>query len=445
MVPFIGHIIDMVRYKKNYFQRLRDQCQLPIVTLQLVSLKVYAVFSLPAIQSIQKQNESFAFEPIQAWLSSKAMVNMGLSLVPYIVQSMTTIKLNEWLRHHITLVTTDTVYGPHNPFQSKEVESAFWAFEQAIPRLLFLPQWFSRAGIRNRKIVADAFQHYFLNGHHESASAMVKDFYAVECSYGFSLSDRSLFEVGNVIASLANTYAAVFWLLFYVFSSPSALQRIRHEVSSIITTSVDTLCGKQTTQHILDMTKVTSHCPFLVSTFKETIRLHSVDISLRQVCKDTVLDNTYCLKKGAMIIMPTISIHTDSKIWGSDALSFNYDRFLFAKSSATQKEKVSAAAFRSFGGGRTLCPGRHFATTQIMVWISMLVMRFDIEPTSGCWVKPTADKSNMANVLMGVDHDIDVQFAPRDFYNDGIWDVRMANSKAILSLAVEDLADDQKP
>ncbi|KAI1123775.1 cytochrome P450 [Nemania abortiva] len=489
MIPFVGHIIGMVRYGKGYYQRLRDQYQLPIVTLQLFGLRVYVVFSVPIIQSIQKQSKSFAFQPIQARFSvrlcgaskdayrilqtdidtgtgeygtifsamhhalspGKFLNEMNIISADSIRDSIndipcgTSIKLDEWLRHRITLATTDAVYGPYNPFKDKEVHNAFWAFERAIPGLIFLPKWLAPRGIRNRKVVADAFRRYFLNGYHEHGSALVKDFYAAECSYGFSQSDRSLFEVGNAIATLANTYAAVFWLVFYIFSDPQVLRSIRHEVSNVTTTSVGDEGGKHTPQHTLDITKVNSHCPLLISTFRETMRLHSVGISLREVCKDAVLNNTYCLRQGATIIMPTISIHTDPRIWGPDALSFKHDRFLsISNSTGLQREKVSPAAFRSFGGGTTLCPGRHFATTQIMVWISMLVMRFDIEPVSGQWKKPTTDKSNVANVIMRPDHDIEVRFTSRCHYNNGIWEIRVANAEAMPSVTVEDLVGDQK-
>jgi len=77
------------------------------------------------------------------------------------------------------------------------------------------------------------------------------------------------------------------------------------------------------------------------------------------------------LRAGAMILMPTDAIHTDTSIWGGDVLAFNYRRF-----HPSNPHKPPAAAFRSFGGGTTLCPGRHFGTTQTMAWTVMMVMRF---------------------------------------------------------------------
>jgi len=36
------------------------------------------------------------------------------------------ISLAQWLRHELTLATSDAVYGPQNPLQDREVEDAFW-------------------------------------------------------------------------------------------------------------------------------------------------------------------------------------------------------------------------------------------------------------------------------------------------------------------------------
>lgn len=36
------------------------------------------------------------------------------------------IMLSSWLRHEITVATTNSVYGPLNPFKDRKVEDAFW-------------------------------------------------------------------------------------------------------------------------------------------------------------------------------------------------------------------------------------------------------------------------------------------------------------------------------
>jgi hypothetical protein len=36
------------------------------------------------------------------------------------------VKLFEFVRREITLATTDSVYGPENPFKNPEIGEAFW-------------------------------------------------------------------------------------------------------------------------------------------------------------------------------------------------------------------------------------------------------------------------------------------------------------------------------
>lgn len=36
------------------------------------------------------------------------------------------VKLFEFIRHEITIATTDSVYGPLNPFRDPKVEQSFW-------------------------------------------------------------------------------------------------------------------------------------------------------------------------------------------------------------------------------------------------------------------------------------------------------------------------------
>ncbi|KAF1993623.1 putative cytochrome P450 [Amniculicola lignicola CBS 123094] len=482
-IPIFGHAFGMIWYKKEYYKQLRDKCHLPIVTLPLPGSKIYAAFSVPIIQAIQKHSKTLAFQPIQAKFSVKlcgaskdalrilkkdmdpengtygniyvsmhkalnpgetlnelnrAMISRVCDFVDTIQRppaESINVNLAEWLRHHLTAATTDAVYGPHNPFRDQAVEKAFWIFEREIPKLIFLPDWLALRGARNRKVVADAFKRYFLSGHHDQASGLVKDFYASEIEYGFSMSDRSLFEVGHALAVLGNTSSAVFWLVFYVFSSPEALQEIRQEVSTIMTTSINEASGKK--EYIVDLRKVNASCPTLVSCFREAIRLHSIGISLRQVCKDTVLNDTYRLDKDAMVLMPTIAIHTDPALWGDDVNSFNYRRFHHSN-----PRKIPPAAFRSFGGGTTLCPGRHFATTQIMAWTTMLVMRFDVEPaTGGPWVQPTTENANLANVMAMPDNDIEVKITSREECQNGTWRVIASDKEAMFSITAEDLEE----
>ena len=92
-------------------------------------------------------------------------------------------------------------------------------------------------------------------------------------------------------------------------------------------------------------------------------------------------------------------IPKDPSLWGPDVEEFNPRCFMkdseAQRSGSTAKERTSSACFRAFGGGTTLCPGRHFATNKILALTAMFVLRFDMAPSAGTWSMPTANNSNM--------------------------------------------------
>ncbi|KAI4114384.1 MAG: hypothetical protein LQ338_008016, partial [Usnochroma carphineum] len=61
-----------------------------------------------------------------------------------------------------------------------------------------------------------------------------------------------------------------------------------------------------------------------------------------------------------------------------------------------EAKKPSLKAFRAFGGGTTLCPGRQFATTEILATVVTMIMRYDFIPAEGRWVAPETEKTNIA-------------------------------------------------
>ena len=149
----------------------------PIFTMTMPGQKMYIVTKPELIQSIQKQPKALAFPPIEAKFAAKIcgssdeahrilMKNLngdegdwGLSMDSYacmraalspgpglddmnrvMIQniaasldslkpasgSRTKIGLAKWLRRVVTEATTNSVYGPQNPFKDVEVADAFW-------------------------------------------------------------------------------------------------------------------------------------------------------------------------------------------------------------------------------------------------------------------------------------------------------------------------------
>ncbi|MCJ1433380.1 hypothetical protein MMC27_002740 [Xylographa pallens] len=350
-----------------------------------------------------------------------------------------TIGLMEWLRHEITLATTNAVYGPMNPYVDKNVENGFWDLVHDLTMILLniVPSITARKGIRGRETVGVAFLKYFNANGQQDGSKFVQNRYDVSIRNGVSVMDTAKFEVGGGIAMLVNTTPTVFWLLFHVYSCPDILQDLRRELATIMTVTED---DSGLPVRTLDIIGVKTHCPLLTSTFQEVLRHRSVSTSVRQVMEDTMLDGKYLLKKDAILQMPSLVIHTDTEIWGSDVETFNHRRFMTDKAKKSSEiKRIPAGAFRAFGGGSTLCPGRHFATTGILAIVVGFIMRYELTPEAGCWSSPTHAKTNIAAAVMEPDYDLSVKVEPRAGFEDGTWAFKLADSEIVFAVAAEDL------
>jgi cytochrome P450 len=125
------------------------------------------------------------------------------------------------------------------------------------------------------------------------------------------------------------------------------------------------------------MTSVKHAFPVLLSTFQEVLRIHTISISARLVMEGHLLDEKSLLKKESMLMISGLVQHTSSASFGSNVDSFDHRRFL------PGKRDHNPVAFRGFGGGSTLCPGRHLATTKILTFTALMILRCDVWPTDG--------------------------------------------------------------
>ena len=249
---------------------------------------------------------------------------------------------------------------------------------------------------------------------------MIHTRYAVNTKYGVSLLDQGRLEVGTLLGILANTIPSTFYMLVRVYSDPALLQNIRNELE---TTSVS-IVPNETKRRILHVITRREQCELLHSTFQELLRFHAHGAGARLVREDIMLDNQYLLRKGMVVQMPMSVMHSDPSVWGPDAGDFNPRRFL-KQQDGNQKTKQYMTAYRPFGGGASLCPGRHFVTLEVLALTAYMVLRFDMTPSDGQWVIPVQKQESMATNVFPPEKDITVKVTRRKGFADVNWDFVM--------------------
>ncbi|KAI1321247.1 cytochrome P450 oxidoreductase [Xylariaceae sp. FL0255] len=419
IVPYLSPIFGMRQRGFGFYKYLRDKHKLPIYTLRLPGSRMYIVNDTSLIPVIQRQTKIISISPIMVRVFSHFMgvskqaleirlqtiegINPGPNLddlvtraVGYLDRSLSAtivknpllkVDLFEWVSQEIMLATTNAIYGVRNPFKNREVQAAYKVYEASLATLMtgLLPAVMVKQSLEARSIIVEAFVKYYDEGGviDESSSVYAKNRHNYPSELGIPLRDIATMETGGSIGLISNTMPATSWTIYHIFSDTDLLRECRRELKGGVT--------EKDGQRYVDISYVKGSCPLLLATMQEVFRFHSIGMSARAVVEDHVLGGKFQLKKGATLLIPSNVQHSSSEAWGPD---------------------YNLTAFRAFGGGANLCPGRHFATTEILAFASIVLLRFDMAPTGGRWSTMGYKETNAA--LRLPNRDVTVELVPRD-------------------------------
>ncbi|KAF2680028.1 cytochrome P450 [Lentithecium fluviatile CBS 122367] len=410
IIPFLGSIFAFQRIKWNYYVNLRNKYHVPIYTLRLPGIRLYVVNSASLIQAAQKQFRVLSTPPLEA----KAIIQvLGLSKeAQFILLENIDSKQGGWgfmFKFYKTVnpslaagnngldaINRVSVQRVQELLDDFSAQRSFGGIRTRRMRLL-LGLNLAKDTIKKRNLIAEVFLAYFHSGGHIKASAFIQAHYEHSVNYKMPVEGLARIGVGAVIGALGNIVPTTFWLL--------------SEIEKVTKESVDEEGNRIRT---INVSAAREFCLTLLSAFQETLRLHSVGASARLVTENYLLDGNFMLKKGASVLLPQMVQHTE-------------------------QSKSKRSAFRGFGGGTTLCPARHFATTETLAYTAMFIIHFDVEPRSGVWMQPTSDKSGMWTVAAGSDSDIEVFCRLRAGESERTqWHLSLSKSNHIMSLSAED-------
>ena len=283
------------------------------------------------------------------------------------------VDLLSWLQHFVTVGTAHFLYGPNNPVaEQPELERMFWDFDRGLGPLLidFFPSITARKPYRGREAIVKGFVRYLEAGYHKTGgSKFAQKRIAIASEYGWDNDNMARSELSFLFAGITNTAITTFWAVLQIFADADLLAAVRAELD-------ETTVSPESANTIeLSIDHVRNNSPILQAIVRECMRCYSDNSGTRLVQIDTMLADKYYLRAGSILQIAGGVIHADASIWGKDVNVFKYERFL----QIDKKERqVHPAAFRAFGGGKTLCPGRHFAMSEILSLVAMVVMMFDI-------------------------------------------------------------------
>ena len=214
----------------------------------------------------------------------------------------------------------------------------------------------------------------------------------------------------NISQLAANAILISIQVMNQVLMKPALQAELQTEISNC-----------QTGPTSFDLKRVTTQ-PKVKSLFYEALRWATASPSPREVREDYQLGD-YLLRAGNMVVVHSRTLQMDKDTWSipgrpeSDPSNFWPERFLdghsqsealIAEENAEAEKNYSEdikkspklgkgtgdgkahaskskyiqhkmSALRPFGGGTTLCPGRHFAMNEILEGMVTMMLRLEIE------------------------------------------------------------------
>ncbi|KXH26364.1 prostacyclin synthase [Colletotrichum nymphaeae SA-01] len=285
----------------------------------------------------------------------------------------------EWIKGALTMATATALYGKDNMWTAEMFED-LWTFEKGVALLAMkvAPNLLAPKAIAARQRLSGLVRPFYQARKDENSDVakILQDRARYLRELGMPSEDLSQTEFVIFVAATLNTASSLFWTFAEVFSRPDYIERVRQEVLRVV---VET--KSETRRYVtINAKSLEADCPFLGACFREVLRLHSAQVGYRRVMKDTMLEDTdgrqYLLKEGTNMQWSASVTHFMPEIWGDDAVSFKPERFLDVD---PRDEKRRRGALIPFGGGRYLCPGRHFARTETLGFVSALALGFDVD------------------------------------------------------------------
>ncbi|KAL4766752.1 cytochrome P450 [Aspergillus nidulans var. acristatus] len=189
---------------------------------------------------------------------------------------------------------------------------------------------------------------------------------------------------------IGNMYKLSFWLVAHILSDSDLLSSIILEIEPAI--------DRQT--QAVDHTYLTENCPMLESLYSEVLRLIVTSPMTRQVSSTSTVGGK-TLKEGSKVLIIYRQLHLDLDTWGPTPELLQPDRFLRDK---TLKTNI---AYRPWGAGKHVCPGRFLAKKAVFAFVALLLGQYEIDmDTVGEQPFPRADlakASGVASIADGED------------------------------------------
>ncbi|KAI0449786.1 cytochrome P450 [Xylaria acuta] len=274
------------------------------------------------------------------------------------------LPLTQWCSDYLVKGGQSAYFGPRLADIDRDLTDAFIIFDELSYQVIYqYPRLFAEKMLASRDRVLQGLEKYMQLPREERKEdawfigAMEDELRAI----GMNAKDMAIASMTIYWAINTNSRKAAFWMLAYLVQNPLLMDIVRRETAAAIRND-----------KTIDLKHLYNSVPQLDNAWKEMLRLSAFAASVRLITEDTVVGNKI-LRKGNRLIIPYRQLHMDATVYGKSVNEFYPERFAESPSLANNN------SYRPFGGGSTMCPGRHIAKRAVYIFITMVLNRFDLE------------------------------------------------------------------
>ncbi|KAJ7065052.1 cytochrome P450 monooxygenase [Mycena amicta] len=166
-----------------------------------------------------------------------------------------------------------------------------------------------------------------------------------------------------LIAGSDTTSNSTCAIIYYLAANPAVQDKLQHELDEQLGTEDERVATSLQVKRL----------PYLDACIDEALRIHSTSaLGLPRIVPDEGLTiNGRTFIPGAVLSVPSYTIHRDPLVWGFDVEAYRPERWF-----EEDKKDLMARTFNPFSVGPRACVGRNLATLELQIIVASILRRF---------------------------------------------------------------------
>lgn len=166
-----------------------------------------------------------------------------------------------------------------------------------------------------------------------------------------------------LIAGSDTTSNSTCAIIYYLAAHPEAQKKLQAELDEQLGTEDERVATGDQVKRL----------PYLDACIDEALRLHSTSaLGLPRIVPDgglVIRGRAFC--EGAVLSVPSYTIHRDPTVWGEDADAFRPERWF-----EEERKDAMQRTFNPFSVGPRACVGRNLASLELQIIVASILRRF---------------------------------------------------------------------